>query len=174
MGIHRKGRLVVFLAEMGHGNPLQLRLDRFPGQLGRLVIGEMAAPARDPPLEVFRIRPGPQHVRLVIALQVCRVDFGERTADGPSGMAEIGEDAQAFVPVLDDEADRVFGVMGRPHGVYADIAECQRPAGIEVSYISHRTQLPSRYPIGRLCAIDRQAELALKDARTARVIGVLV
>ena len=89
-------------------------------------------------------------------------------------MAQVGQHAQAFVSVLDDEAHPVGRVVGRRQRVDDGFADLEGLAGDEEAQVVHGPELVAADLVGGLGEVDRQAELALEDAGGADVVVVVV
>lgn len=123
------------------------------------------------------VAPPRQHVLIVIALEVERVDGADDRAQIPVHVADVGADAEAVHAVVDDEDRAVDRVVRRRERLDGDaVAEAHRVAGAEMADVGDHAEL--RAPVRRrqraLGDEDGEHQLAREDAGAAHVIGVLV
>ena len=90
-------------------------------------------------------------------------------------MAQVGQDAQAVLAVIDHENHAIFGVMRRGNRFHDDLAELDRFPGLEMPKVFDLAQCKS---FGRLVGlgggVDWQAERAVQDAHAAAVVNMVV
>lgn len=120
----RHGRRVVLFRQVAQAGPTEsCSVPEY--QFSGFDVREMAARTGNPVFEIPRVAPGAKHFGIVIAFQERRVHRFQGAFQIVKGVAEIGENAEPRLAVIDDEGSAVRAVMGRGHGLDTHRAELQ-------------------------------------------------
>lgn len=143
--------------------------------LGGIGVGQVPVPPGDPLFQGPRVGTAPQHVEVVVGLEDEQIEIGESSPGELAAAPEVGDvpDAPAAA-VLDDESDRLAGVVGDEERLDLEPGDLDGPSGLEPLDVRHhvRRQLaPLEGPGGRP---DLDLVAQREPAGAADVVFVLV
>ena len=102
-----------------------------------------------------------KHVGIVVAFQQHGIQGCDHVGQAREDVAQVGQDAQPVLAVIDHEHHTVRTVMGRANSFHRHLAELDRFPGNKIPKVTDFAQCKS---LGRLeglgGGVDRQAELA--------------
>ena len=137
-------------------------------------IGQMAVIGRDPALEIDRVRPGAQQLRVVVGLDNGAVHAAQRRAHGVRHGAEVGAEAEACRPV-EPVAAAPGRVMRRGKRRHAHITEAKRLARRDlVQAVRPLGQQPAQRGAHRRQRIHRHGVPAQQDGQALDMVSVFV
>lgn len=165
---------IVLVGNVAQQNALQPTAV-FGQQMGGFLVGKMARGGLDPLLRPRRVKPVPQHFRVVIALEQHPVQRVENLRKRRENAAQIGADPEPFSAVIDHEAHAVRRVVGRGDRLDPEVFELEPCVGAEMLNVSrdfqpfrpHRLARAERHP-------DRDLELSVERVHARRVVEVVV
>lgn len=122
----------------------------------RVLVREVAAGTTDPTLQRKRVGPGPQALEVVVGLEHQEIAAGVGFCHPLVDAAAVGEDADTSGAIGNDEADRLFRIVGQEHrldleGAYAEGAARQHALRFELGDSSRAARCVegSAEPTGR-------------------------
>jgi len=89
-------------------------------------------------------------------------------------VAQVGEDAESFVVVFDDEGGAFAAVVGGGDGVDGGGVEAEGGAGAEVVGVVDAADFGGAGVEGAFGDVEGQVEFSVEDAGTAGVVAVVV
>ena len=101
---------------MAEDDLARARADQLAGGLPCVVVGEMAAPGEDALLQIVGIRPGLEHVGVVVGFQQHRVAPGDVLQPALAHAADVRGQREPRRAALEAEAAGLQRVVGRGKG----------------------------------------------------------
>ena len=139
--------------------------------LRRLIADGMIA--ADPALQRRRVVAGREHRPVVVALEKQRAESAECGDDVWRWPADVRQQAQPGVAVLEDELHRFAGVVRHRKRLNFKLANGKRTVAIDDSQIKFGINLPACSPRA-MCHPDRQTELSRQAENTIYVVAMLM
>src|ERR1017187_304046 len=104
----------------------------FLKELGGRLVGEVTNAREYPLFNCPRVRPVPQHFKIVVGFEQEQVDALELSFDVRRDIAQIGGKAHSNPFGTKDKAHRVGGIVGDGEGAYSNVADFERLASLKV------------------------------------------
>jgi len=137
-------------------------------------IGQMAVIGRDPALEIDRVRPGAQQLRVVVCLDDGAVHAAQRRAHSVRHGAEVGAEAEARRPV-EPVAAAPGRVMRRGKRRHAHITETKSLTRCDLMQtVRPFRQQPAQRGAHRRQRIHHRRVPTQQDGQALDMVGVLV
>lgn len=124
--------------------------------------------------QVFGIGTGSQHFRIVIAFQVGGVGLFEGFGKAEKRRAEVGKNSEPLLIVFDEEADGVDAVVRCGDRLDGDAPEDEAIAWDVADDVFECADPGTNGTVDAFADVDRDSELSLEYACTARMVGVVM
>lgn len=166
---------VAVAAEVAEVELFQVGVDDLLEDIGGGVIGEVAVTAKDALFQTPRAaRVFLQELQIMVGFQDNDVRAADAFDDELGGMAEVRKETDGASAGIQDEADRVLGIVRDGEGIDTHLAEFKGGAGDEHAAIELGLELAFDGFAGVAIAVDGNVELGGDGGEALDVIAVLV
>ena len=168
-------RLVAVTAEVGAVNVAQVRFNKLLEKFRGPFVGEVAVPAEDALLELPRpVGIVIEQVHVVVSFQHQHLGRPDAVGNEPGALAEVSQEANARGGGVQQETDRVDGVMRHGERFHGEIADLNGVPSLKQAKLEVALVYAADFLGGMAIAINGQPGLLSQHAQALYMIGMFV